>query len=363
MKQAIKSSMGSYMLLALVIIMAFALTGCVDNTGEAEVPAYYNDAAGEEGNYVVARVNGVDITTWDVKFEMQRAANTLMWEYVMMFPDDEDFDHDREFRDGQTFGRVLREQAAQFAAELKLYMDFANQLGITISIEEASGIANHIEALREHHGEEELEALLWGDGIRGTAHLEAIFEAQVLLDSLFHVLLTDPVEFARFEAYMPEEIICDAHERAIAIVARIQEGEDFAALVVEYGEDPGMTTFPDGYTFVDGDMVPEFQDAVKTLEIGEVSEPVRSQFGYHIIMRVEPDPDNVMPNSRFFAGDGEDELLGAKHILFMLAEGSSTEDRMVEAIFTGFEAMFENANIEFLPALDDVPVPEGVAVG
>ncbi|MEI3085881.1 MAG: peptidylprolyl isomerase [Oscillospiraceae bacterium] len=41
-------------------------------------------------------------------------------------------------------------------------------------------------------------------------------------------------------------------------------------------------------------MVPEFENAVKALEAYEVSEPVQSDYGYHIILRLPDDPDSVI---------------------------------------------------------------------
>lgn len=64
---------------------------------------------------------------------------------------------------------------------------------------------------------------------------------------------------------------------------------DFDALLAQYGTDPGMTANPNGYLFTDGDMVDEFEAAVKALKIGSCSTvPVKSQFGYHVILRLDP---------------------------------------------------------------------------
>ncbi len=41
-------------------------------------------------------------------------------------------------------------------------------------------------------------------------------------------------------------------------------------------------------------MVPEFENAVKALEAYEVSEPVQSDYGYHIILRLPDNPDSVI---------------------------------------------------------------------
>ncbi len=70
---------------------------------------------------------------------------------------------------------------------------------------------------------------------------------------------------------------------------RLMAGENFDDLMKEYGEDPGMEQQPDGYTFGKGEMVQEFYDGTAALEIGQIGEPVVSDYGWHIILRVEPD--------------------------------------------------------------------------
>lgn len=62
--------------------------------------------------------------------------------------------------------------------------------------------------------------------------------------------------------------------------------ETFHDLMLEHGEDPGATMYPDGYDASPGMMVPEFEQGSLALEIGEVSDPIESSFGYHIILRM-----------------------------------------------------------------------------
>ncbi|MBE7052841.1 MAG: hypothetical protein E7391_01015 [Ruminococcaceae bacterium] len=71
------------------------------------------------------------------------------------------------------------------------------------------------------------------------------------------------------------------------IYNQIKNGADFDALMNEFGEDPGVESNPDGYVFTKGDMVKEFEDTAYALEIGQVSEPVLSDYGYHIIKLVD----------------------------------------------------------------------------
>jgi parvulin-like peptidyl-prolyl isomerase len=79
-------------------------------------------------------------------------------------------------------------------------------------------------------------------------------------------------------------------EEALALVQEIArrleaEGADFAALAKEYSDCPSGSQGGDLGTFSPGQMVAPFSEATMKLGIGEVSDPVETQFGYHIIRR------------------------------------------------------------------------------
>ncbi len=88
-----------------------------------------------------------------------------------------------------------------------------------------------------------------------------------------------------------------AQEQAQAVYQRaVQQGADFAALAREFSQDEGSK--PNGGDlgwFARGQMVPEFEQAAFALSPGGVSQPVRSQFGYHIIRLEERAPAGVRP--------------------------------------------------------------------
>ncbi|WP_455199629.1 SurA N-terminal domain-containing protein, partial [Kaarinaea lacus] len=81
-----------------------------------------------------------------------------------------------------------------------------------------------------------------------------------------------------------EATINKAREKIEAIQARIKAGESFEALAKELSEDPGSSELGGdlGY-FGRGIMDPGFEDAAYSLKVGEVSEPVMSSFGFHLI--------------------------------------------------------------------------------
>jgi peptidyl-prolyl cis-trans isomerase C len=77
-------------------------------------------------------------------------------------------------------------------------------------------------------------------------------------------------------------ILLPTEDEAKAALARIKKGEDFAKVATELSKDPGGEGGDLGW-FTKDKMVPEFADAAFKLEPGQVSDPVKSQFGWHII--------------------------------------------------------------------------------
>lgn len=79
-------------------------------------------------------------------------------------------------------------------------------------------------------------------------------------------------------------ILVDTEDEAIDIIERITNGEDFGELALELSTDPGTAANGGDLDYFNySQMVQTFSDAAYALEIGEVSGPVQSEFGYHII--------------------------------------------------------------------------------
>ena len=79
----------------------------------------------------------------------------------------------------------------------------------------------------------------------------------------------------------------DAFELAEAVYNKALSGVDFDTLINTYNEDPGMSQNPDGYVFTKNEMVKEFEETSFSLAPGEISAPVKTTYGYHIIMGME----------------------------------------------------------------------------
>jgi foldase protein PrsA len=74
---------------------------------------------------------------------------------------------------------------------------------------------------------------------------------------------------------------------ALTVLERIKNGEKFGKLAKELSIDSGSAKRDGnlGY-FGRGKMVKEFENAAFNLQVGQISEPVKTQYGYHIIKRL-----------------------------------------------------------------------------
>lgn len=120
-------------------------------------------------------------------------------------------------------------------------------------------------------------------------NLRANAEAQ----RLFEVLLTEEaIEAAYAEKYADtgqgtefkaSHILVETEAEAQEIRAEIAEGADFAETARQRSTGPSGPNGGDLGWFGEGMMVPDFEEAVTGLEPGEVSQPVETQFGWHVI--------------------------------------------------------------------------------
>ncbi|MCV0366886.1 MAG: peptidyl-prolyl cis-trans isomerase [Nitrosopumilus sp.] len=83
-------------------------------------------------------------------------------------------------------------------------------------------------------------------------------------------------------------ILVSKQSEALAILDRIKKGEKFGKLAKEVSIDSGSAKKDGslGY-FTKGMMVKPFEEAAFKLQNGEISEPIKTEFGYHIIKRFE----------------------------------------------------------------------------
>lgn len=136
-------------------------------------------------------------------------------------------------------------------------------------------------------------------------------EIQADIDSAKADVEALEAEYAEIKA----GIVPALQEKIDEIYAKIEAGEAFENLIAEYGEDPGMTSTPGGYEVHKESVVwvPEFRDGAMALEaIGDVSEPVVSDYGVHIIKYLADVPGGAVALSEEAFADMREEALSSK---------------------------------------------------
>ncbi|MDU0340646.1 peptidylprolyl isomerase [Bosea rubneri] len=211
---------------------------------------------------VVAKVDGIEIT----ESELALAADDL-GERTAQLPEDR-----------------KREELINFLVDLKLGAKAAKAAKIGESPEFAKRLAYS------------RDKLLLDDYLTSESKKAATQEAaKKLFDDTVKTLKPEEEVRAR-HILVPEEA------QAKAALERLKKGEDFAKVAGELSKDPGSgKEGGDLGWFAKERMVPEFAEAAFKLEKGQLSEPVKSQFGWHVIKledkRTKPLPtfDEVKP--------------------------------------------------------------------
>jgi len=131
------------------------------------------------------------------------------------------------------------------------------------------------------------------------AKRDAFYEASVkgaIGEGLVRGIYDDKVKMIPKEDEIDaRHILVESEDKAKEVLGKVEKGEDFAKLAEAYSSDPGSKANGGklGY-FSKGQMVKEFEEAAFALKKGEVSKPVQSKFGWHII-KVDDRREKALP--------------------------------------------------------------------
>jgi len=114
-------------------------------------------------------------------------------------------------------------------------------------------------------------------------------------DAAMHKVYDDAVKkMPKEDEVHARHILVPTEQEAKDIAAQLKKGADFATLAKQKSKDPGASNGGDLGWFTKAQMVPAFADAAFKLDKGQVSDPVHTQFGWHIIevldKRIKPTP-------------------------------------------------------------------------
>ncbi|MGB4191808.1 MAG: peptidylprolyl isomerase [Rickettsiales bacterium] len=94
-------------------------------------------------------------------------------------------------------------------------------------------------------------------------------------------------EMSTKDEYKVAQILVSSEEEAKTIKSKLDKGEDFMKLAKEVSQDPSKDAGIELDYFTTGQMVPAFESATEKLKIGEISAPIKTDFGYHIIKLID----------------------------------------------------------------------------
>lgn len=256
-------------IILIMMVFALLLTAC---------------SGGKEG--VVATVDGVDIPQekFDLFYKIQRQnIVSQMGEESL----GEVFDNL-----GRTTGEVVRTNILDNLITNQVAINAAKKMnfeGIETMADE------QIVLEKEYAGEEQFTTTLETLGITEEEYRDIMMD-NILINKfrekkMAEYEVTDD-EVAKYyeenKDYMSEvearHILVETEEEANKVLKRLEEGENFADLAIELSQDPGSAAQGGslGY-FQKGMMVAPFDEFVFGAEVGEISDPVETDFGFHVI--------------------------------------------------------------------------------
>lgn len=150
-------------------------------------------------------------------------------------------------------------------------------------------VEDEIEQIKDQLGEQ-FEMWMMQEGIEDEDALARIMKISLLQEAA----ITEDIEISdediqnhydRLKVEIEaQHILVEDEETAEEVKKKLDEGEDFAKLAEEYSTDEGTAENGGdvGYFSV-GEMVPEFEDEAYSMDVDTISDPVQSDFGFHII--------------------------------------------------------------------------------
>lgn len=215
--------------------------------------------------------------------------------------------------DGKKMTDIIKEEALEQLVEQKVAANEAKKEGMSLSDEDKQSIDDSKSSMiKNMGGKEEYEKVLKSYGLTEKTY-DALIEENTLYSQFYNqkieeMTVTDEEAQTEFENnYIRAKHILitvdtettdeAAQAKANDLLNQIKGGADFDTLMNENSKDPGLQSQPDGYIFTDnGAMIKEFQDAAFALEVGQVSEVVKTTAGYHIIKREALLPESFEEN-------------------------------------------------------------------
>ena len=190
---------------------------------------------------------------------------------------------DPESEEGRERLAQARRQVLEQMIDQELIRQAAVEMGVSIS--EAELEASIQDIIEQSGGQEQFDQSLQGMGTTYDDFRQMLLD-QLLSEAVYSAVTASISPVA--EQVHARHVLLPTRERAEEVLARLQAGEDFSYLAREYSEDiSSRESGGDVGFFPRGVMPPEVEEVAFSLEVGETSEIVETQFGFHIVQVLE----------------------------------------------------------------------------
>ncbi|MDF2890474.1 MAG: peptidylprolyl isomerase [Clostridia bacterium] len=261
------------LLAAMVITISLVFSGCVKKNPQADSETAVAVVGGEQ---IMKTEFNQMFEMFKVQYEQQYGAE--IWEQDV---------------DGRKYIDVMKEKVLDMLVDIKVQEQEALKAGITATEEE---IEAEVEKARKYFDSEEKFNEFLTSQKMTMEYLRDTIRKDILVSKLqekltTEVSVTDDEVAAYYGANQDQfisikasHILMEDEEEAKKMLERVKKGENFNELALEFSEDPtAVDNKGDLGYFRKGQMVEPFETAAFALKAGEISELVKTDYGYHII--------------------------------------------------------------------------------
>jgi peptidyl-prolyl cis-trans isomerase C len=186
----------------------------------------------------------------------------------------------------------IRDQAVRFLVQRAQFEVKADELGVDVSDEAVDKRIEEYKKERHKGSDEKFRAELKQQGL--TEDQEAIYnkvtaDVKVTDKDIRDYYDKNKSQYGTPETRLVRHVLVKQKALADRLYGQLsQKGADWTGIAKQYSTDPGSKNKGGRYTATKGQVVPEFEKATWSLKTNEVSRPVKTQYGYHIIQALEP---------------------------------------------------------------------------
>ncbi len=220
--------------------------------------------------------------------------NTVLEEYRLKYKEQAGEEWETKLKDDKQFNERLEELVLEQIILEKVLMDEANSSNINVTEEEVN---TEFEKVKKNYTAEDFDEFLLKNNFTEETYKNDVKD-QLLITNFLRskaegIMKIEPTEkelkdlydkySSWFKKVQASHILVLSEEEAKSIKTKLDNGGDFAALAKEFSTCPSAADGGDLGLFAANEMVAEFSNAAFAMSVGEISDPVKSDFGYHII--------------------------------------------------------------------------------